>query len=559
MAKLPYGISNFETLVNRGNIYIDRTPYLEKLENLSDSYLFFLRPRRFGKSLWVSVMQYYYGLEHKDKFQKLFGQYHIGQHPTPLANSYLVLKFDFSGINTDSQEQTYKGFSAKVKDGIKQFLDTYSKYFSEDDSKDILSETAPEIVLNRLFTAARKEGIPHVYVVIDEYDHFTNELFSFRLTEFREIVSENGFVRKFYEVIKTGTQEGVVDRFFATGVAPVTLDSLTSGFNISSNISLKPLFNEMMGFVETEVEGVLKEIGVAPTEIPETMDEVRSWYNGYLFHPRAKRRVYNSDMVLFFAKEYQQAGGFPDSLLDTNISSDFGKIGKVFRLGGEESKRWELLQDLLSGREVSVQLTEQFSFARSFTEHDFLSLLFYMGLVTIQGAKLSALTLQIPNEVIRKLYYQYFLEKIQQMGGLKDHAPDVLDNTLEFAQHNNPRPLVSLLEKTLAQLSNRDWPGFGEKHLKSILIAYFYSVGIYHIQSEPEIGQGYADLLLRRRPPFEPPYQFMIELKFFVQKGRRPSRSRGRTRSRAASGLPTGRGGPQTGQPARLALGLCRD
>ena len=518
MLRLPYGTSNFELLVKQGYLYVDRTPYIEQLEKLNEKYLFFLRPRRFGKSLWVSVLQHYYGLEHKAQFETLFGKYYIGQQTTPLVNSYLGLKFDFSGIDTDSREKTYRGFSFKVQKGIQQFLNDYSAWFSPEIREAILGRPAPEIMIDDLFTYTQQTGTPKLYVIIDEYDHFTNELFSFRLTEFQEIVSENGYVRKFYEVIKTATQEGVVDRFFATGVAPVTLDSLTSGFNIGTNISIEPEFNEMMGFTEVEVKDILKGIGIQSSEMVGMMAEIRKWYNGYLFEAEGKERMYNSDMVLYFAKEYQKRQKYPKSLLDTNISSDYGKIGRLFRLGGEESSRWKLLQDLLNGEDVSTQLTKQFSFARKFNEYDFLSLLFYMGLLTIQEADLSKLKLQIPNEVIRELYYQYFLEQIQLQASLEINAPDVADCVLALAKYNNPQPLVKLLENTLEQLSNRDWPGFSEKHLKTILIAYLYSVGIYHIQSEPELKQKYPDLLLRRRPPYEPPYQLMIELKFLYKK-----------------------------------------
>ncbi|MEZ4852000.1 MAG: AAA family ATPase [Bacteroidia bacterium] len=455
MLKLPYGISNFETLVNENYLYIDRTPYLRQIEQLNERYLFFLRPRRFGKSLWISVLQYYYGLEHKNKFETLFGRFHIGQNPTPLANTYLILKFDFSGIDTDSREKTYRGFSFKVEHGIRVFLETYSAYFSSEDRKDILSKSAPEIMISSLFAHFQQPDIPKIYVIIDEYDHFTNELISFRLNEFQEIVSENGYVRKFYEVIKTATHEGAVDRFFATGVSPITLDSMTSGFNMGSNISLDAALNEMMGFTQEEVRGILKGVEIADSELDGMMDEMRKWYNGYLFDADGKERMYNSDMVLYFANEYQKRRKYPRSLLDINISSDYGKLGKLFRLGGEESKRWDLLQRLLRGEEVSAQLTEQFSFARKFTEYDFLSLLFYMGLITIKKADLSEVQLQIPNEVIRELYYNYFLEQIQFQKNLDITNPDVVKRIQEFAKYNNPQPLILSPEDTLKQLSNQ--------------------------------------------------------------------------------------------------------
>jgi hypothetical protein len=518
MVRLPYGTSNFKALVNQGYLYIDRSSYLEKIENLSEKYLFFLRPRRFGKSLWISVLQYYYGLEHKDQFTPLFGKYYIGKNPTPLANSYLVLKFDFSGIDTDSKEKTYRGFSFKVEEGILQFLDQYQDYFSAEAVKDILSQPAPEIMIGRLFTYAQRPNIPSIYVAIDEYDHFTNELISFRLTEFQQIVSENGYVRKFYEVIKTATQEGVVDRFFATGVAPITLDSMTSGFNIGRNISQRLDFNQMMGFTEAEVEDILRKITVPDSEIKPMISEIRRWYNGYLFHKNGKNRIYNSDMVLYFATEYLNNQSYPENLLDTNISSDYGKLGKLFKLGGNESGWLKTLEELLSEKDIYTQLTEQFSFARKFTEYDFLSLLFYMGLLTIKGPYRSGIHLQIPNDVIRQLYFQYFTELLERRLDFQPETMKVETAVEAFAWENDPKPLLTLLENTLKQLSNRDWPGFDEKHLKTILIAYLYSIGVYHIQSEPEMEQKYPDLLLRRRPPYEPPYQLMIELKFLYKK-----------------------------------------
>jgi hypothetical protein len=463
-------------------------------------------------------MQYYYGLEHKDKFEALFGKYYIGKHPTELVNRYLVLQFDFSGIDTDSREKTYRAFSFKVEEGIRQFLDQYRSYFSAEAGKDVLSKPAPEIMINRLFTYAQQADIPKIYVLVDEYDHFTNELISFRLTEFQEIVSENGYVRKFYEVIKTATHQGVVDRFFATGVSPVTLDSMTSGFNIGTNISIDPDLNEMLGFTEEEVEGILRAIKVDDLALPGMMTEVRRWYNGYLFEAEGKERMYNSDMVLYFAKEFQKRGKYPRSLLDTNISSDYGKIGKLFSLWGEASEQLRILEELLSGQSIYTQLTEQFSFSKKFTEYDFLSLLFYMGLLTIKDTYRSGIRLKIPNDVIRQLYFQYFKDLLERRIDFHSEMIKVETAVESLAWENDAQPLVSLMANTLKQLSNRDWPGFSEKHLKTMLVAYLYSAGIYDIKSEPELDQKYADLLLRRRPPYEPPYQFMIELKFLYKK-----------------------------------------
>ncbi|MBE2279739.1 MAG: AAA family ATPase, partial [Ignavibacteriaceae bacterium] len=244
--KIPYGISNFEAIKDDNCYYVDKTKYLELLEELNEKYLFFLRPRKFGKSLFISLLEYYYGIEYKDKFDTLFGEYYIGKNPTPKANSYYILRFDFSSIMTSSNEETFRGFRKKVIDGVKYFNNSY-KLFSRDELTEILEEKSSNEILTSFFNAFTTNDDAKIYILIDEYDHFTNELISFRRDEFRDVVSRNGYVRKFYEAIKEGTGKGIVDRFFATDVTPVTLDSLTSGFNIGSDLTLDFRLNEMLG------------------------------------------------------------------------------------------------------------------------------------------------------------------------------------------------------------------------------------------------------------------------------------------------------------------------
>jgi len=217
--KLPYGISNFERLVRDKYYYIDKTKYIEQLEENPEPYIFFLRPRRFGKSLLVSQLRYYYGLEHKDQFDHIFGNYYIGKHPTPGANKYHVLHFEFSRIDTSSEDSTFHGFLENVKDGIVEFITQYG-HITDSERINILSSKKPNTMLMKLFRAYRKSNI---YVIIDEYDHFANEILAFNFDTFNSFVSENGFVRKFYETIKAATSDGIVDYFFGTGVTPITL------------------------------------------------------------------------------------------------------------------------------------------------------------------------------------------------------------------------------------------------------------------------------------------------------------------------------------------------
>ncbi|MGB0931318.1 MAG: AAA family ATPase, partial [Chitinophagales bacterium] len=271
MMKIPYGsVGTFNDLVTQGYLYVDRTMYLEKLEALNKKHLFFLRPRRFGKSLFVSVLEHYYGLEHQDKFDRLFGKYYIGQNPTPLRNSYLVLKFNFSGINTATNETTHKGFLSNVRIGISRFLKKYSSIFNPKNLEVLQNISAPEIMLNQLWYWVQTESQgKKVYVLIDEYDQFTNEMVAYRFEEFKKVVGRNGWIRKFYETLKIGADDGIIDRTFITGVTPVTLDSLTSGFSIASDLSTDFRFGEMMGFMHEEVKDILKKIGVEEDDLED--------------------------------------------------------------------------------------------------------------------------------------------------------------------------------------------------------------------------------------------------------------------------------------------------
>jgi len=302
--KLPYGISHFNKLISENYHYVDRTAYIEKLEQASEPYVFFLRPRRFGKSLFISTLWHYYGLEFTEQFSQLFGKYYIGQHPTPKANSYAILYFEFSRIDTTSKESTFEGFLSNVRWGAKYFLDRYTQLLEPSEQKTILSRSHPNEILKALFETVGKQH--PIYILIYEYDHFANEILAFNFEPFSEFVSRNGFVRKFYEAIKEAAGRGIVDRFLATGVTPITLDSLTSGFNIAANLSTHYYFHEMMGFMDSEVNSLLKQIApnLEPQERDRVLENMRKWYNGYIFARKAKTKLYNPDMVLYLLKEY---------------------------------------------------------------------------------------------------------------------------------------------------------------------------------------------------------------------------------------------------------------
>jgi Predicted AAA-ATPase/PD-(D/E)XK nuclease superfamily len=515
MIKIAYGKSNFKEVIDGKCFYQDRTSYIRQLEDTTSSYLFYLRPRRFGKSLFITMLNYYYAIEFKDQFQAIFGKLAIGKKPTALANSYLVLSLEFSGILTDTPKETFEGFLFNVKDAVGTFLAQYEEYFTPEQAKTILSQEQPNMVMRRLFSYHNDNKVPiPIYVLIDEYDHFANELVSFNFDYFKKIVTKTGFVRKFYETIKKATRDSVVQRIFITGVSPITLDSLTSGFNIATNLSTDVNFHQMMGFDETEVTKLLQKIGTKKADLPIVLDDLRVWYDGYLFNVKAKNHVYNPDMVLCFALHYQQYKNYPDTLLDNNIASDYSKIRNVFKIKNQENQNLEALRILTETGRVTSQLTTQFSFEKNFGKDDLVSLLFYMGFLTVEKADLAALVFKFPNFVIKRLYADYFVSILQQYANLPIDNSQMNESIRLLANTGNFKPFLDQVSGILKVLSNRDAFHFNEMSLKAIFVSCLYQQQFYYVHSEYETEKGYADIFLEGIRGYDPNYQIAVELKY---------------------------------------------
>lgn len=525
MIKIGYGISNFETMVKENFHYVDRTNFISHIEEMGSRYLFFLRPRRFGKSLFISTLEYYYGLQYKEKFEFLFGKYAIGKNPTPLKNSYLVLRFDFSGIDTTTIENTKKGFLSQVQDGVKAFAKSYRDLIPIEIEKECLSPQKAEEIIRNLFNFVK--GTEHkIYLLIDEYDHFANELVSFNLDGFKNSVSRNGFVRKFYETIKTGTGLGVVDRIFVTGVSPVTVDSLTSGFNISTNISLDLNCHNLMGFTQTEVAEILRGVGAKEENMPKLMRDMKKWYNGYLFNIRATEPLYNSDMVLYFANYYVQYKQYPEEMLDINITSDYSKVRKIFRIGGFENDKLKILERLIKGERVLVALTSQFSFEKAgFPTEDMLSLLFYMGFLTIKKKWGDKYELAMPNKVIRDIYFDYFLQVMEEKAQTNRDLYELGNALDELIWENNPKPILEVLEVALINLTKRDFQNMDEKHVQAMFYSYLNLSKMYEVKSEYESDKKHFDILMLETPIAESKYEFIFEFKYEKKAGEKRTKT----------------------------------
>jgi hypothetical protein len=516
MIKIPYGESDFKGLIEGNYFYQDRTEFIEKLEKWNSKFPVFLRPRRFGKSLFISTLHHYYGLEHKKDFQKLFGHLYIGQHPTASANAYMVLRLEFSRIDTGTHESTYQGFLLNVLLGARTFLGAYKAFFSEEDKRTILGQQSPEGVVKTIFSIAKANDIPHkIYLLIDEYDHFANELLSFDMGRFKSNVMRNGFVHKFYESMKTATSEGVIDRLFITGVSPITLDSLTSGFNISDNISLNPVFHDMMGFTHAEVEAILHESAIPVEKIPKMLSDLARWYDGYRFNRISTNYLFNPDMILYFLKEYSIMSHYPEVMLDSNVISDYRKVQNTFKIGGSEIEKYELLENLVQNGYVDFPLTRLYNLTLDFTQDDFLSLLFYMGMISFKEEAVIGWRCQIPNYVIKKLYFEYFNAIYLSKTRFAKATRPIAQTIETMLSKGNPDPFFKVVEHVLLENhSNRDEMVYGEKHLQTLMVGLLFPYESYFIHSEYEAKRGYPDIFLERMPNKPLKFDVVFELKY---------------------------------------------
>ena len=383
---IPYGMSNFRDVMEQNRYYVDKTMYLPLLEDQTN-YLIFIRPRRFGKSLFLDMLRSYYDLSLKDDFQKLFGDLWIGQHPTPLQGKYQILYLDFSKIggSIDELSQKFDAYSAVQLD---EFLNRYREYYDDEFAVRFLAAEKGLDKLHMLDARARRLGYP-LYLIIDEYDNFTNVVLNEQGNEiYHAITHASGFYRDAFKNYK-----GMFDRIFMTGVSPVTLDDLTSGFNIGWNISTNPFFNGMLGFSEEDVRTMMRyyqEAGQLKGDIEEMIEEMKPWYDNYCFAEDSLNRdskMFNCDMVLYYLRNRIQFGESPKQMIDPNTKTDYNKMKKLIQLDRLDGNRKGVLRKITEEGKILTNLYSSFS-ADELTKPDiFPSLLFYYGMLTIIGTR----------------------------------------------------------------------------------------------------------------------------------------------------------------------------
>ncbi|MCP5499509.1 MAG: AAA family ATPase [Leptospiraceae bacterium] len=515
MIKFPYGIMDFDKIITGGYFYQDRTAFIEKCEN-SNSTLFCVRPRRMGKTLWLDTLASYYDILKKNRFEDLFGNLHVGKHPTSRRNSYLILRLDFSKIQPGKTvEEIESSFNDYITNIIREFLITY-KDFLIDYSIDFSSKKANHS-LDQLLSSVKLSG-HKLYVLIDEYDNFTNELISTnRSKDYSDLVTGDGFLKSFFKVLKAGNI-GAIDRTFVTGVTPITLTDLSSAYNIATHITFKEEFNSLMGFTEEEVEAmlerVLEEIDLMPKK-EEILSQMRYYYDGYIFHEESEEHIYNPTLTLFYLQALLKERKIPKKFFDKNLDMDINKLEHITKLSSVHNKVFALLEN---EEKVSIShIVEEFKLKELLTMDEqadnFLwSYLFYHGILTFAGVDAFNIILKIPNIVSRRFYYDRIRAACfpPKLDANQIHKSFFIDLNLSELQ--------TFLEKTvLPYLSNRDYIQANELSMKIMFLSLMMREELYIIDSEKEILRGYCDLFYLGRGDTRKKYglkDILIEFKF---------------------------------------------
>lgn len=491
---VPYGVADFATVIEQNLYYVDKTMFISELEKQPRN-LFFIRPRRFGKSIFLSMLYSYYDCTQSHKFQSLFGNLWIGQHPTPLQGKYQVLFLDFSQI-TGNIDKLETKFNSYLSINLDAFVRQYSEYYQAE-MEEILAQEDFEEKMELIFKAAKAHQY-HLYLIIDEYDNFTNVILNERGENvYHAITHADGFYRDVFKKFK-----GNFERIFMMGVSPVTLDDVTSGFNIGWNISIKPEFDEMLGFSTTDVVEMFtyyKEHGSIPvdSDIDAIVNDMKPWYDNYCFAEEAlkkKTRMFNCDMVLYYLRNYMDNGCSPRQMIDPNTRTDYGKMKKLLQFDKLDGERKGIIRKIAEEEQIVTQLYESFSAYQIPKAEIFPSLLFYYGMLTIKGTRGSKLILGIPNNNVRKQYYGYLEEEYQAKAYVD--VNQLTDYYYDMAYDGKWEEGLRFMADAYAKVSSVRDGIEAERNLQGFFMAYLNLNDYYITAPELELNHGYCDFFL---------------------------------------------------------------
>lgn len=514
---IPYGISDFNRMRNDNFYFVDKTEYLPLIEKMP-SYLFLIRPRRFGKSLFLSMMRTYYDILQQKNFDKYFGDLWIGKHPTDQRNRYQVLYFDFSkaGCSLPGSDMM-SSFNEYCSIIINQFAHEYAPFYDADFKTTVESLESAKAKLSYIEIKAKEKNHP-LYLIIDEYDNFTNVILSEHGQKmFRDLTHASGFYREYFKQFK-----GMFDRIFMMGVSPVTLDDLPSGYNIDWNISTDPRFNAMMGFDESEVRSMFRyyhQNGMLTGDIEAMIAEMKPWYNNYCFAPKSlnENRVFNCDMVLYYLNFQIQRRCAPDEMVDKNILTNYSKFKMLTRIENSNSlkdNRINIIEEIIVKGKISTNLHTTFPAERITSDENFCSLLYFWGLLSIYGTSDNSIIMCIPNLCVREQYLGFLRDYYQQTFPVNlSYLQDLIDN---LAFDGLWKPFFEAVARAYHENSSVRDAMEGERNLQGFLKAYLALSSYYLVEPELEMNYGYCDFFLlpnkQRYPDIK--HSYILELKY---------------------------------------------
>jgi hypothetical protein len=515
--RLPSGISDFEVIRRDNLYYVDKTRFLSVLEG-GDSYVFYGRPRRFGKSLFISMMEAYYDIKQKDRFDELFSGLWIHEHPTERRAFYQVLRLDFSKVNgnMDNVETNFNSYCGNAMiDFAQKYEDMYYKGFVED----VKNEPNATERINIITGKAKLFGHP-LYLIIDEYDNFTNTILSlYGEAVYEAITHGEGFYREVFKKFKGG-----FERIFLTGVSPVTLDDLTSGFNIASYVSQEAKLNQMLGFSESDVKEMIAyyhSVGMIKGDLQQQTDflinSIKPWCDNYCFSlmsfEAGEPPMYNGMMVMFYLNRYMTDGRLPDDMTVPNALIDYNKLDHLIKLEKANKYRESFIMKAVEEEYIVGQVKDHFRASKLIEDENFISLMYYYGMLTIKGKFGFRFKLSIPNNNIRKLYYTYILENYAKYEKIDvSHLQDTFDSAAMFGKWHDMFGYIAEIYKD--NTSNRNALD-GERAVQMFYMAYFSLNPYYLLCPELEFKHGYGDVFLMPEKRLDyVKHSYIVEFKY---------------------------------------------
>ena len=516
---IPYGQSDFATIRRENRYYVDKTMFIPRLEEFK--YQMFLRPRRYGKSLMLNMLAAYYDVAYKDRFDELFGGLYIGEHPTEERNNYLILKFDFSKVDPD-YTKTQSSFNELVLIVLTDFAERYKDLLPEGSVQEIRTQNNSNTAFTKLLSIVKRSKYS-TYVIIDEYDNFANTLLADSEANYKDLTHGDGFFRLFFNNLKavTNGNDAAVARIMISGVTPLTLSDVTSGFNIGKNISTRSTFNSLVGFTETEFRQMLEyyrdATGVFKHSVDQLIEITKPWYDNNCFSEDAvdEERVYNSDMALYFVDNYiQKNGNIPELMVDPNISSDYNKMTKLIRFEKNFGAKTSLIQRINNDGEIYARIKPEFALTDLDRYENLVSLMYYMGLLSIGGYDMGDTLLIVPNATVREQYFMYMSRNYDVLISWKTDDNIMTDLGRGLAKRGEPEPFFRYIASCMGEVTNvKDFNDQGEAFVKGFFLCQFGTNLNYFVAfTEHYFGHGYTDLYLK--PRFGTPHAYIIELKY---------------------------------------------